>query len=89
MIAHGTGLGGTDDAMPSSSETPDIKPYPASWEAVAELRVFRATAPQWANLVAWRAEMGRKGWRLLRVTTERGEIVAVFGRTRSELRQRA
>jgi hypothetical protein len=75
--------------MPSPSETPDIRPYPPSWERVAELRVFRATAAKWANLVAWRTEMERKGWRLLRVTTERGEIFAVFGRTRSELRQRA
>jgi hypothetical protein len=32
--------------------------------------------------------MRRKGWKLLRVATEAGEIIAVFGRTRAELRQR-
>ncbi len=32
--------------------------------------------------------MRRKGWKLLRVATESGEIIAVFGRTRAELRQR-
>jgi len=50
--------------------------------------VFRTTAPKWASLIGWRAEMRRKGWKLLRVTTQRGEIVAVFGRTRAELKQR-
>ncbi len=29
--------------------------------------------------------MRRKGWKLLRVSAEGGEMVAVFGRTRAEL----
>ena len=71
--------------MPDPSDSP---PYPDAWEEVAELRVFRTTAPKWDSLIAWRAEMRRKGWNLLKVTTERGDILAVFGRTRAELKQR-
>ena len=74
--------------MPDPAEAPGSQPYPDVWEDVAELRVFRTTAPKWASLIGWRAEMLRKGWKLLRVTTQRGEIVAVFGRTRAELKQR-
>jgi len=74
--------------MPDPAEAPGGQPYPDVWEDVAELRVFRTTAPKWASLIGWRAEMRRKGWKLLRVTTQRGEIVAVFGRTRAELKQR-
>ncbi len=74
--------------MPSAAEAPDTRPYPETWEEVAELRVFRTTTPKWASLIGWRGEMRRKGWKLLRVATESGEIIAVFGRTRTELRQR-
>lgn len=74
--------------MPDPADAPGGQPYPDTWEEVAELRVFRTTAPKWASLIAWRAEMRRKGWKLLRVATESGEIVAVFGRTRAELKQR-
>ncbi len=74
--------------MPPPVDARDDRPYPQTWDAVAELRVFRTTAPKWTSLIGWRAEMRRKGWKLLRVTTESGEIIAVFGRTRTELRQR-
>lgn len=63
----------------------ESRPYPVSWESVAELRVFRATAARWASLIDWRRDMRRKGWTLLRVGTDRGEVVAVFGRTKEEL----
>jgi hypothetical protein len=63
-------------------------PYPEDWEAVAELRVFRTTEQRWQRLIGWRAEMGRKGWRLLQVNADRGEMVAVFGRTKEQLLQR-
>ena len=55
---------------------------------MAELRVFRTTAPKWTSLIAWRGEMRRKGWKLLKVATENGEVIGVFGRTRTELKQR-
>jgi len=74
--------------MPDPADATGGQPYPVGWEEVAELRVFRTTAPKWASLIAWRAEMRRKGWKLLKVATESGEIVAVFGRTRSELTHR-
>jgi hypothetical protein len=70
------------------ADVPGGQPYPETWQEVAELRVFRTTAPKWASLIGWRADMRRKGWKLLRVVTEGGEIVAVFGRTRTELKQR-
>jgi hypothetical protein len=60
-------------------------PYPPSWEDVAELRVFRTTAERWQRLIGWRGDMQRKGWKLLQVSSEGGEMVAVFGRTRAEL----
>ena len=67
----------------------DARPYPDSWENVAELRVFRATSERWASLIDWRREMRRKGWALLRVATERGDVVAVFGRTKGVLLAKA
>lgn len=63
----------------------ESRPYPDSWESVAELRVFRATAVRWASLIDWRRDMRKKGWALLRVATDRGDVVAVFGRTKGEL----
>jgi len=74
--------------MPDPADAPGGQLYPDAWEEVAELRVFRTTVLKWASLIAWRAEMRRKSWTLLKVTTESGEIVAVFGRTRTELKQR-
>ncbi len=60
------------------------KPYPAQWEQVADLRVFRTTAQEWEKLIVWRADMRKRGWKLLRVTSEDSEMVAVFGRTKGE-----
>ena len=64
--------------------TSPSKPYPAHWEQVADLRVFRTTAQQWEKLIGWRADMQKRGWKLLRVASEGTEMVAVFGRTKSE-----
>ncbi len=58
---------------------------PESWEQVAELRVFRANPTHWERLIKWRKDMRRKGWKLLRVSTSSGVLVAIFGRTRAEL----
>ena len=74
--------------MPATPEAPESRPYPETWEQVAELRVFRATSKEWASLIQWRREMRRKGWKLLRVNTESGSVNAVFGRTRADLLQR-
>jgi len=74
MVAQASGI---------SDVTPH--PYPPDWEEVAELRVFRTTAERWQRLIAWRAEMRRKGWRLLQVSADAGEMVAVFGRTKESL----
>lgn len=58
------------------------KPYPSAWENVAHLRVFRAPAGDWDKVATWRSDMLKRGWRLLRVSTEAEEIVAIFGKTR-------
>lgn len=50
--------------MPATPEASESQPYPETWEQVAELRVFRATSPEWASLIQWRREMRRKGWKL-------------------------
>jgi hypothetical protein len=74
--------------MPESaagSTEPAERPYPVDWEEVAELRVFRTTEERWQRLITWRSEMRRKGWRLLQVSAETGEMIAVFGRTKDEL----
>jgi hypothetical protein len=60
------------------------KPYPEAWEQVADLRVFRTHARDWERLITWRADMTKRGWKLLRVTSDDTEIVAVFGKTRSD-----
>ena len=60
------------------------KPYPAAWEARADLRVFRADAKEWDRLIQWRADMRRRGWKLLQVTGDGDELVAVFGRSRAQ-----
>jgi hypothetical protein len=56
--------------------------YPLSWEKVAHLRVFRTTSGNWDKMVAWRTDMVKRGYRLLRVSSDAEEIVAVFGKTR-------
>ncbi|HXE58393.1 MAG TPA: hypothetical protein VNK43_10365 [Gemmatimonadales bacterium] len=66
------------------SRATDEKPYPESWEQVADLRVFRAGPDEWDKLVAWRADMTRLGWKLLRVTSD-DELIAVFGKTKPDL----
>jgi hypothetical protein len=71
--------------MARPAATHPNRPYPEDWENVAELRVFRTTEERWQRLIAWRAEMQRKGWKLLQVTASMGEMVAVFGRTRADL----
>ncbi|MCH7491091.1 MAG: hypothetical protein IID05_10400 [Gemmatimonadetes bacterium] len=63
-------------------------PYPQEWEDVAEVRVFRTSQEQWSRLIGWRREMLRRGWKLLRVQTDRREMVAVFGRTRTDLKDK-
>lgn len=60
------------------------KPYPQQWESVAELRVFRTTSEEWEKLIGWRSDMRRRGWKLLRVSSDGPELVAVFGRTKVE-----
>jgi len=72
------------DTIPDSAGT-NSRPYPEDWEAVAELRVFRSSEQRWQRLIGWRAEMGRKGWKLLRVNADGSDMVAVFGRTKDQL----
>lgn len=59
------------------------KPYPAHWDQVAEIRVLRAPANDWDKLSVWGADMKKRGWRLLQVNSDSGQIVAVFGKSRS------
>ena len=70
--------------MTKPTSSPErAKPYPDTWEQVADLRVFRTTAEDWERLITWRTDMRRAGWKLLRVTTDEVELVAVFGKTKS------
>jgi hypothetical protein len=72
--------------MPRPSAPQDRnKPYPESWEQVADLRVFRTDAEDWDRLATWRQDMRKHGWKLLRVTSDEVELVAVFGKTKSDL----
>lgn len=69
--------------MTSANRRPgEQTPYPEDWERVAELKVFRAGTEDWDRLASWSADMRRLGWKLLRVSTDGGELVAVFGRSR-------
>lgn len=70
--------------MEQDKDNPD-RPYPASWDDVADIRVFRAEVAEWERLITWRGDMKRKGWKLLRVNTKDTEITAVFGRTRTDM----
>ncbi len=63
------------------------KPYPPHWEAVADLRVFRTTSQEWEKLIGWRSDMRKRGWKLLRVSSEGQEMVAIFGRTKSDRKE--
>jgi len=71
---------------PSSSSTPS-QPYPPQWEDVADLRVFRTTSSEWERLISWRSDMGKRGWKLLRVSSEGAEMIAIFGRTKADRAQ--
>jgi hypothetical protein len=71
--------------MPSAESPSKDHLYPVNWESVAELRVFRTAPDRWQRVIGWRAEMRRRGWRLLQVSHVGGEMVVVFGRTRAEL----
>jgi hypothetical protein len=62
-----------------------LKPYPDAWEKSADLRVLRTAAGDWERLIAWRADMRKRGWKLLRVTSDESEMVAVFGKTKTDL----
>ena len=59
-------------------------PYPPHWENVADLRVFRTTPQAWEKLITWRTDMRKRGWKLLKVTSEDTEVVAIFGRTKNK-----
>lgn len=71
--------------MPENRPGPNDRPYPETWEQVAELRVFRTSVERWQRLIRWRADMRRKGWKLLRVDSRGPEMHAIFGRTREAL----
>ena len=75
--------------MPARAQIPDGQPYPVDWENVADLRVLRTGEENWQQMIRWRADMGRQGWRLLRVTAADGELVVVFGRTKDILLHRS
>ena len=44
--------------------------------------MFRTSTGEWDKVVTWRADMLKRGWRLLRVSSDNEEIVAVFGKTK-------
>ena len=62
-----------------------MQPYPESWELVADLRVFRTEATDWDRLATWRQDMRKQGWKLLKVTSNDVELVAVFGKTKPDI----
>ena len=69
----------------STSPQDRNKPYPEAWEQVAELRVFRTSARDWERLITWRQDMRKRGWKLLKVTSDEVELVAVFGKSKTDL----
>ncbi len=69
----------------STSPQDRNKPYPEAWEQVAELRVFRTSARDWERLITWRQDMRKRGWKLLKVTSDEVELVAVFGKTKTDI----
>jgi hypothetical protein len=46
---------------------------------------LRTVAGDWDKLIGWRNDMTKRGWRLLKVTSDDKEIVAVFGKTKTTL----
>jgi hypothetical protein len=57
--------------------------YPSRWNDVADVRVLKAKTDDWHKLSLWRADMTRRGWSLLKVTTSDAELMAVFGKTKT------
>src|SRR5205085_11012782 len=53
--------------LPMSSPS---KPYPAQWEEVADLRVFRTTSEEWEKLIGRRADIRKRGRKPLRVASD-------------------
>ena len=70
-------------AAPAAPAAP-ATPYPPHWENVADLRVFRTSAAEWQKLIGWRTDMRKRGWKLLKITSEGAEVVAIFGRTKTK-----
>jgi hypothetical protein len=69
-------------STPANPPPPKTPPYPAHWETVADLRVFRTSAGEWEKLIVWRTDMRKRGWKLLKISSDGPEIVAIFGRTK-------
>jgi hypothetical protein len=69
--------------MPRARTSHSNKPYPDAWEQVADLRVFRTSAEDWDRLATWRHDMTKRGWRLLKVTSDEVELIAVFGKAKT------
>ncbi|HET7791639.1 MAG TPA: hypothetical protein VFK78_12670 [Gemmatimonadales bacterium] len=46
--------------------------------------MFRTSAEEWERLLGWRADMRKRGWKLLRVSSEGPEMVAIFGRNKPD-----
>ncbi len=62
---------------------PEPVHYPTRWHDVADVRVLKAKTGEWHKLSLWRADMTRRGWSLLKVTTTDTELMAVFGKTKA------
>ena len=69
---------------PGPPPTSGAPPYPPHWENVADLRVFRTSNEGWEKLIGWRTDMRKRGWKLLKVSSEGTEMVAIFGRTKHD-----
>jgi len=74
---------GPATSTPVTAKPPSV-PYPPHWENVADLRVFRTSAAEWEKLIGWRTDMRKRGWKLLKVSREDTEVVAIFGRTKTK-----
>jgi hypothetical protein len=48
---------------------------------------MRAPTDDWQKLIAWRIDLHKRGFRLLRVTSAHNEMVAIFGRSRDRSRE--
>ena len=70
--------------MTTKPPTSAKPPYPPHWENVADLRVFRTTPEEWEKLIGWRTDMRKRGWKLLKISSEDQEVVAIFGRTKTD-----